>query len=107
MNSCLHKDNRANFKAILHDQILQKYRQSIFDHMIRCEESEFFDIDKFRISNTIEATDHDDMMSKIIIIIRDELQQQLGWKTELSYGGTALFIYSDTRPRNCWVTDDL
>ena len=107
MNSCLHKDNRANFKAILHDQILQKYRQSIFDHMIRCEESEFFDIDKFRISNTIEETDHDDMMTKIIIIIRDELQQQLGWKTELSYGGTALFIYSDTRPRNCWVTDDL
>jgi hypothetical protein len=30
-----------------------------------------------------------------------ELQQK-GWKCQLSFGGTGLFVYANEKPKNCW-----
>ena len=80
-------NNRNNFPEIHKNKMLCLLRQKIYEHIIKEDENTYFDIDKIN--------------SELIHVIMEELIQ-LGWKCKLSFGGTALFIYSDNLPKSCW-----
>jgi hypothetical protein len=57
-----------------------------------------FDLDRFSRQNEEKI----DVIQKMTETIMEELTQ-LGWKCKLSYGDTALFIYtSENPPAGCW-----
>ena len=80
------------FPQFKREMALSKLRDEIFMFLISREnESDYFDLNSV---NHISL----DMVSDI----RTELKEA-GWKTELSFGDTGLFIYStETKPPNCW-----
>ena len=87
--SILHINNKENFKDIYYNRSLCYLRKSIFEHIIKEDENTFYDLDKFK--HLIKKNE------EIILVIIKELNS-LGWKCKLSYGGTALFIYSTEKP---------
>jgi len=88
--------NKENFSEIRYERMKCYLRRDVYDHMISYTEEDFFDVDKFdkdRIGN-MKVT------NRLIADIREELEK-LGWKSDVTYGGTGLFIYANTRPRKC------
>jgi hypothetical protein len=90
--------NKDSFKKIQHDKIIRHLRTKIYDHIISCNENNYFDLDKFNTTYTKNM----DSLQEMIIIITKELEK-LGWKCKLSFGDTGMFIYSsDKPPPSCW-----
>ena len=90
--------NKLKFEEYRHERILCYLRQEIYEHMLKNNEEDFFDLEGF-------AKKYDCPIENILemqITVSDELAH-LGWKTGLSYGNTALFIYStENKPKSCW-----
>lgn len=86
--------NRTQFAGILEEKILQKLREDIVDTVLHDDSSNFYDISLFKYSK------HRNII-KLVKQVMKELDE-LGWKTKLSYGDTALFIYTGSVPVNCW-----
>lgn len=85
--------NKANFPFLYRQLVKEKMRERIHDHILSNDESVYFDLDGFPYK-------HPELM-----MIRDELMNELvelGWKCQLSYGGTALFIFESDAPMNCY-----
>ena len=99
--NALNVDFKNNFSDIYNDMVLCKLRQDVFDHIIGESENSYFDIDKFTTSYK-----HADMKCVIYKQFMPEIMNELnnlGWKCKLSFGGTALFIYSsEDPPPSCW-----
>lgn len=97
MNTNIQLKNRDNFLKLFEEYVLKKYRKQIYLHILTNKEESYFDLDKFNYKyvNDMKIT------HKITKIIRNELEL-LGWKTDLSFGDTGLFIYSDKKPPNCY-----
>lgn len=101
INPELLKVNIEFYKNIL---IEDKLRNAIYEFLIlRKDENEYFDIDKFN-SKIIEEISFgkNEYILKIINKIMNELRG-IGWKVQLSFGDTGLFIYSsEEKPKSCW-----
>ena len=92
-------ENKHVFRGVLKRRIKKDLIKDIFTHIISSQdEKEYYSLDSFLEKYPILTKDE-----KYIILtsIRDELHS-LNWKTSLSYGDTALFIYKDTPPSNCY-----
>lgn len=100
--SNLNVKNKDNFPVILYNRVSFYLRKEVYEHLIKikCPENEnsYFDIEKFnkKFLNDMDIT------QKIVSTITSELIN-LGWKCKLSFGGTALFIFSTEKPPpSCW-----
>ena len=90
-------NNKDNFPKIYYKRILYYFRRDIYEHIIREDENNYFDLEKFQKQYKL-TVENRDKMAKIII---EELET-LGWKCKLSFGDTGLFCYSDEKPKSCW-----
>lgn len=93
----LNVSNKSNFEVICYDRNLCYLRRELYEHIIRYDEDNYFDIEKFCSNFHIKKLEIESMIQKAITELTS-----IGWKCKLSYGGTALFIYSDKIPKNCW-----
>jgi hypothetical protein len=97
--SILNISNKDNFKVISYNRNLCYLRTELYEHIIKEDENNYFDLEKFRNYRKIKDITDIDSMVKILI---DELCI-LGWNCKISFGGTALFIYSsESPPVTCW-----
>jgi len=88
-------ENKENFEQYNYDRTIAYIRRDIYEFMIeRKNENVYFDFDKYQRNKKIIET--------IIETIIKELLN-IGWKCKISFGGTALFIYStDIQPSSCY-----
>ena len=94
----IRSDNKENFSVVNYDRILYLLRQEIYIHMLKGNENSLFDLDRFSRQNEEKI----DTIQKMTETVMEELTQ-IGWKCKLSYGDTALFIYtSENPPAGCW-----
>lgn len=97
----LNVKNKECFPEIYYNRILCYLRKAIYEHVISKEENNCFDLEQFGRLYFSEKT-RVDLTKKLSVTIQSELEA-LGWKCKLSFGGTALFIYStDKPPPSCW-----
>jgi hypothetical protein len=93
--------NKHNFNSIFFDRFLCYLRKDIYEHLLKRNNDEniYFELDMWSrkyINNDTE------IMLKMTNIIITELQEK-GWKTDLSFGSSGLFIYStEEKPPSCW-----
>jgi hypothetical protein len=88
-----------NFKNLNTERIMKLFRSEIYDHLIsRSEENDYFDIEGFCKRYKYDRYDFTSILNKVLTELK-----KIGWKTELSYGDSAVFIYStEEKPRSCW-----
>jgi hypothetical protein len=91
-------ENRGMFKTMRIKIIFDKLRKKIYEHILEENENNFFDLQKFdkKHLKNLELT---------LVIVKDIITEleDAGWKCKLSYGNTALFIYSTEKPPpSCW-----
>lgn len=97
----LHVKNKDRFSEIYYNRVLCYLRKAVHEHVISKEENSCFDMEQFgrlyfNDKNRVELT------KKLSVAIQEELEE-LGWKCKLSFGDTALFIYSTEKPPpSCW-----
>jgi hypothetical protein len=95
--SRLHADNKDNFPAMNYDRVKAYLRRDLYDHIISREEKDYFELDRFNKNRLNDV----EVLGKMVKEVCTELEE-LGWTTQLSYGGTGLFIYADEPPANCF-----
>ena len=93
----LHAKNKAKLKDAYYKRTLCYLRRNIYEHILKHEEKDYFDIDGF---NKIYVGNME-MMNKLIGVIIEELNK-LEWNTKIAFGGTGLFIYSGETPPNTY-----
>lgn len=90
--------NKENFPKYRYRRNLAYMRKEIFELMLKGDENNYFDLDKFARQYEITPENIESMRS----ILSGELEE-LGWKTKTSFGGSGLFIYStDEPPMSCY-----
>lgn len=96
--SNLKPENKQEFSMYRYRRNLAYMRREIFELMLLGDENNYFDLDKFARDYKITTENMESMRN----ILSNELKE-LGWKTETSFGGTGLFIYStDKPPPSCY-----
>lgn len=91
-------NNKKKFDSILNDKISYNIREKLVNFILNRNNDEkiYFELDYYKQNY------NENEINKIIIKIMKELEL-LGWNCKLSYGQTALFIYStDDPPSNCY-----
>lgn len=73
-------------------------RKEIYELILRNDERESFDLEKFSIFNTRRDVK---LVFQLLSAIIIELKE-LGWKTQFCYGNTVLFIFANEKPSNCY-----
>jgi hypothetical protein len=96
-NNCIDVQNKQHFKKYLLTRVTCYLRRDIFDHILINSENNYFDLTNF--FGQYRLDEHDQV--NIVIVVTKELEAY-GWHCKTSFGGTGLFIYSDTKPVNCW-----
>ena len=72
---------------------LKALREQIITHLMsRRNEDDYFNLDAF--------TRHGNFKT-LVETVRSEIESS-GWKTELSFNDTGLFIFKNEKPRTCW-----
>ena len=73
-------------------------RKELYEHILVSNENDFFDLERFKRQKKLNEQQYIDITKQII----NELEK-IGWNCKLSFGKTALFIYStETCPLSCW-----
>lgn len=94
----LNVKNKNSFPSIHFNRVLCYLRRNIYEHIIKEDENNYFDLSLFFKQYGTNQNDSETMRD----IIMKELSS-LGWKTKLSFGDTGLFIYSTEEvPKSCW-----
>lgn len=94
--------NKDSFPYIYYNRVLCYFRKEIYEHVISHDENSYYDLENFGRKFFKDHKDRVDLVNKLSASIVDELVN-LGWKCKLSFGGTALFIYStENPPPSCW-----
>jgi hypothetical protein len=88
-----HVSNKDKFSDEFFKKYLIKLRKIVADHMLRCNENDFVDLDTFNRKYVKDMAKTRQMAA----IVSDELKQ-LGWNTLLGFGETGLYIYSTDEP---------
>jgi len=78
----------------MHTLIENQFRYEVYTTILSGDATNYYDVSSFRFHTY-------DGLRDIISTIREELHD-LGWTTIMSYGDTALFVYSGPKPGNCW-----
>lgn len=91
---------KKNFEDYNYNRALNLLRKEIYDLIIsRKDENDYFDIEIFCKRSNYPDKEN---FSKILKIVLNEITE-LGWKTQLSFGDTGLFIFSTIeKPSSCW-----
>ena len=72
-------------------------RRDLYEHILSHQESDYFSLDQFNTQRSNDMNLVKELVNEVIL----ELQQK-GWKCQLSFGGTGLFVYANEKPKNCW-----
>lgn len=92
-------NNKHMFRVMFVEKMTSKLREDIVLHMLKGDENDYFDLDKWCRTHLDNDCEQMEIMTEKVVV---ELLQ-LNWKCKLSYGQTALFIYSsDTQPPLCF-----
>jgi len=86
-----------NFSEINKKRIQCYLRREIYEHVISHKEDEYFSLDTFSSKFNMKLEDIKEQISCVV----EELKN-INWKCSYSYGETALFIYREEKPKNCW-----
>jgi predicted house-cleaning noncanonical NTP pyrophosphatase (MazG superfamily) len=71
--------------------LLSKLREEVYAFLLsRKDEDEYYDF----FSKT-------DLEKELISVITEELEQG-GWKHQIGFGGSALFVFTNEVPKTCW-----
>lgn len=98
----LNVKNKDRFSEIYYNRVMCYARKAIYEHVIHHEENSYFDLEQFGKSYFNGNKNRVSLVGKLFTLLIVELEQ-LGWKCKLSFGGTALFIYSTPeQPPSCW-----
>ncbi|GAF77758.1 unnamed protein product [marine sediment metagenome] len=91
--------NKINFYSYRYNRVLCYFRKEIYEHMLKGDENNYFELDRF----SKQYLDNDtNTLKKMTTRIIQELET-LGWKCKTSFGDTGLFIYSsEDPPKSCW-----
>jgi hypothetical protein len=92
-----HLKDKSTFESTLDTLLLQKLRKQIYQHILKNKQDDFFDLELFNRKFVLNLEKTEKYSQTII----NELEQ-LGWKTFIGYGGTALFFYDLEKPLNAW-----
>jgi len=93
--------NLEKFKEFFKKRTTCYFRRAIFEFLIsRNDDTDYFAIDQFR--DKFEFPKNIDFLNEMVKEIRGELHN-LGWKTELCFGDTGLFIFAGDKPSNCYT----
>tara|TARA_B110000908_G_C10107471_1_gene381452 strand:- start:137 stop:466 length:330 start_codon:yes stop_codon:yes gene_type:complete len=93
---------KERFIDIYYNRVLCYLRKAIYEHVISHDENSYFDLEQFGRDHYKDNKDREKTISKLSESIIPELEKR-NWKCKLSFGGTALFIYStDKPPPSCW-----
>uniref|UniRef100_A0A6C0KQG9 Uncharacterized protein n=1 Tax=viral metagenome TaxID=1070528 RepID=A0A6C0KQG9_9ZZZZ len=85
--------SKDDLNHILFQVSLKMFREQILNHLIsRRNEDDYFNLDPF--SRNTHFRD-------ILETVRQDLNSS-GWKTELSFNDTGLFIFKNEKPKTCW-----
>lgn len=95
-------ENKENFSKYHCERNIAYMRRDIFELVIRGDENNYFDIDKFARNRSLNKNE----IEYILKIVMDELKK-LGWNVKTSFGGTGLFIYSSEEPPPSCYVDEL
>lgn len=83
----------SNREDLFRETILDDVRWEIYLFLLSREtEEDYFDLTKY-----IEKIGDSDYIKPIFNSLRKS-----GWKCDLSYGDTAVFIYKGEKPKSCW-----
>jgi hypothetical protein len=94
----LNAKNKKQFNELYYNRVLCYLRKKLYEHIISHDENNYFELDIFQNNYKISTED----LSKMTNIVIEELEN-LGWKCKLSFGDSAIFIYStDDPPKSCW-----
>lgn len=98
----LNVKHKEQFNVIYINRVLCYLRKEIYEHVIREDENTYFDLEKFGRVYFENKKNREDLINKLVDDIIPEITN-LGWKCKISFGGTALFIYSsENPPPSCW-----
>ena len=87
------KTIEENKEELFIDTVLDQLRWDIYEHLISREsEQEYLSLDKY-----IEKIGDIEQLECIFETLR-----LLGWKVDLSFGNTGVFIYLGDKPKCCW-----
>lgn len=93
--------HKVRFQEIYYNRVLCYLRKTVYEHVIREDENSYFDLEKFGRLYFNEKN-REELVKKLSTTVQYELEN-LGWKCKVSFGGTALFIYSSENPPvSCW-----
>ena len=110
----LNVNGKDDFVLFYKKQVTRELRKAIFLHMLGYDfskkdpsglvslcENNYFELNTFWMMYPIVDSLKEDIITEITTEI-----QKLGWKVQLAFHSTALFIYSsDKLPSSCWVGD--
>jgi len=96
--------NTDNFSDLTFERIKFYLRRELYEHVISHEEKDYFSGDDFSkklASSTGLLPPTTAILKTLLKEVASEIED-MGWKCQLAFGGTALFVYQKEKPKNCW-----
>ena len=93
LSSC----NKNNFYTLKLEYYQKIIYNDIYINIINNNQFEYFDISQFKRQHKLDTVIMDTLITNLILELT-----KIGWKTQLAYGNTGLFIYDNELPVNCW-----
>jgi len=84
---------KKNFRIYHCERVTCYLRKDLYELIITEDENNYFEIDKFKQYYKLSTHEINTMVNLII----SELEK-LGWTCKITFGGSALFVYSDIVP---------
>jgi len=99
----IHVKNVEKFPIIFNNYLLKKLRKDIVMLLVtRKTEKEYFDLSAFLSNNNADKDNYQSIKLKF-----EKEIENLGWKFSYGYGNSALFLYADKKPDNCYGNETL
>jgi hypothetical protein len=90
--------HRHEFSDMRYDRVMCCLRLDVYESVLGGDENDYIDIGSFYTKYKVIESDSKSMTDNIM----SELGS-LGWNCKLSFGSTALFVYStENPPSSCW-----
>ncbi len=90
--------NKHNFKQLLFEHHFKLLTENIALHVLKNDEKDFYDLEKFQRLYKISNLDLDKMIEEIKTKLKEK-----GYNTFLGFGGTGLFIFtSEEKPQGAY-----
>jgi hypothetical protein len=93
----LRPENINEFSKYINEQNKILLRKELEQMILKNKNGDYFDIEIFRKKNDISLETMTEMLSEIL----GELET-LGWKWQLCYGNTGLYIFNENPPSTLW-----